>query len=58
MLRTVGPTGELGAPEHHLNVTEQALGASSGFWIGRSGDCHLLLDHGDYPLLISRKHAL
>ena len=58
MLRTVGPTGVLSTPELHLNIVEQATGASAGFWIGRNRDCNLVLDHADYPLLISRKHAL
>ena len=54
MLRTLGPNGVLGTPEHYISLSEEL----PQFCIGRSPDCQLVLDSEQFPLLISRKHAL
>ena len=56
MLRTVGPGGEVGQPEHQLTALNVAYWHAV-YKIGRVSDNDLVLDHEDFPLLISRYHA-
>lgn len=55
MLSTVDARGVPGAPRHSL----QALASEPGsvVKVGRHPDSNVILEHPDFPYLISRRHA-
>ncbi len=54
MLRSLDANGFPGEP---VSLNALATSPGSKFTIGRNPDSNLLLEHPDFPALISRSHA-
>lgn len=55
MLSTINAQGVSGDPSHSLHAL--ACAPDSVIKIGRHPDSNVILEHSDFPFLISRRHA-